>query len=222
MGEEGYGRHKWIEVNTTDGIIIADPTDVINHSIDLSNCKSGMSTNGFLYFPNDKNYSGTRINKLKSDKETIKAINYSKKLIKNIDVNIGYSTKKGYHGDTIKKANTLFKSNTPKNISAKVNELFNIEIPQGMDGYETCAYFNQISRLMLGDDLKDIGLNISVGARKLEAIGGYDGVTTIMYTPKEGNGLFKGLLYSKDTGIQRFDNLMAMAKYEDIIKLEVL
>ena len=163
------GVHRWIEINLQNGnIILADATDAIDNSIDLAASKAGYSTSGFLIL--DESFSGIKpkeLYELQNDKvngEFYKNIIESNKAwLQVIDVPLGYATKDGYLFDQITKTKKLFSNSKVLNelfgtnsFSKKMKRMFEIDIPENMDGYECWAYLRKISSNILGDDANKI------------------------------------------------------------------
>ena len=207
VGGTNVGAHKWIEVDIGNNqILVADATEAINHSIDLSNCKSGMKTNGFVIL--SKEMSGQALSSFNAD--------YSSwnQYLKNVDKSIGYATDNGYYADILEKSKNKFSDNNlakrifgDKIFDKKYDQLINIEIPTNMDGYETYAYFNQVERILF--DSQEQG-NISVKLLYIQNSTGKEGVTFISSTSDINK---KYMIYSKTTGKLIFNTLEEVSDY---------
>ena len=206
VGGSTNGSHKWVEVDFDDYIVIADATDVIKGSLDLSNCKAGMKTNGFLILP--KAFSSKRPSKIDLESfyspENLKSMD---DFLTSMDIDLGYATKNGYLADNIKKANTLF-SRPKASFKSRVNKIFSMEIPPDMNGHETYAYYKNLNKVMFTEDeLKNI--KVSVSGRKVGS--NIEGVTTFSIIPETGNPQF--LVYSESTGKHIFNDFISYQDY---------
>lgn len=144
--------HIWGEIKLDDKhIIIVDATDYINSSIDLSNAKSMSPTVGFVVLP--KEYSNIKLYDVFHDSrnyEIAKIIKDYYELNRDIDMTLGYITKKGYPVERIIAENELFNYSDcfiedQKKLEYFLNktlEFFKkLKIPNNMDGYEVYAYY---------------------------------------------------------------------------------
>ena len=90
--------HVWGEIKLDDDhIIVVDATDYINSSIDLSNAKSLSPTIGFVILP--VKYSNLKLYDILNNpynKEMAQKVQEYYKLNREIDMTLGYITKKGY------------------------------------------------------------------------------------------------------------------------------
>lgn len=204
MGGNNVNNHKWIEITLKDGnIIIADATDAINHSIDLSNCKGGFSTNGFFYA--DPSYSGARLNKL----QNLNLEEIGKQWL-GMDQSIGYASG-NYQAELLQKADNAFSNSSLYNsvfggnsFEKALNNMINMEIPKNMDGYDTYGYFNKVKRAMFSpEDASKININLSFRQTEL----GTEAVTLI-------SGPNNYAIYSSSTGRHVFTDFQ---EYMDFI-----
>ncbi len=156
------GPHRWIEVNLQNGnILLADATELmvnaVDHPIDLVAAKAGYATSGFLVL-NDS-FSGKRPSQLYGDINNNDIIRSNAEMLKSLDNYLGYATPDGYAFDQIEKAKSLFGNSKLLNslfgidsFSKKMQQIFDYDIPNDMDGYEAWAFFRKISKNILGDD----------------------------------------------------------------------
>lgn len=160
--------HVWGQIALNDDyIIIVDATDYIVSSIDLSNAKSMSPTVGFAVLP--KEYSGIRLHDVfnyQCNTELSKTIKSYYAYNRELDMTLGYITKKGYKVENIIRDNDIF--NYPSSIITKEADLKyfakltadffkNIKIPNNIDGYEIYAYYSQFLKRLP----KNISANIS-------------------------------------------------------------
>lgn len=160
--------HVWGEIVLKDGrIVIVDATDYITSSIDLSNAKSISPTVGFAVLP--KEYSGIKLYDVFNNRNYLEIANIVKKyyeLNRDLDITLGYISKKGYPAEIIIRENEIF--NYPESVVTNPTDLNNfvnftldffrnLKIPNNIDGYELYAYYYTfIKRLP-----KNIAANIS-------------------------------------------------------------
>ena len=153
--------HKWIVVNLEKyfpgNILIADGTEAPKGSmLDLFNCKAGLKTNGFLItnqIPNtieNMQSASTRISDIADPERGIFNIEDIKNQYKGLDEQLGYK----YSGETIKKAENLFGTNTiSDNLTTKaLDKIKNISIPSNMSGLESYLYMIRLSNIMFSND----------------------------------------------------------------------
>lgn len=207
---QGGTGHKWVEIKLNDGnIIIADATDVINHSTDLSSCKSGFQTNGFLYISSD--YSGRRLSKI-ADKNISEAPNTQ---FRNIDKYLGYAAPNGdYANETIEKLAQFKNNSKDKNLISNIDNpsefIFNNPLPENMDGYDACSYYNKVTRLLESDRYD---YNVNVLYKELPD-GKYEAITVVMEYDSE-TGDKKYMLIGKNIGRLTFDTYKEYQNYID-------
>lgn len=203
--------HWWIEIDLGDGrIISADATEAINGSIDLSNCKAGIQTNGFFIW--DSKNTGLRLKNIyKNNQKTL--IEEQNKNLKYLDTELGYVGKNGYLADEIKKASSLFANSKVYQISLreKVQSIFDMDIPINMDGYESYAYYRILKKNILGDDCK----LIEQKGYYRENNGTIEPVNYMMWSDQKTGELMiqvysLGLGKIRFTNLTDFDNFMKM------------
>ncbi len=144
--------HVWGEIQLDDDyIIIVDATDYINSSIDLSNAKSVSPTVGFVVLP--EKYSHLKLYDVFCDKyhrDIAKKVQEYYKFNRDIDMSLGYISKKGYSAEKIIQENELFQYPNAIIENSKDQEYFfskaidffqKLKIPNNMDGYEIFAYY---------------------------------------------------------------------------------
>lgn len=144
--------HVWGEIELKDGhIVIADATEYINCSIDLSNAKSTSPTVGFVVLP--KEYSKIKLYDVfydKSNLEIAKVVKSYYELNRDLDISLGYITKDGYPVEKIIRENEIF--HYPTSIIADPSDMKRffylaldffrtLKIPNNIDGYEIFAYY---------------------------------------------------------------------------------
>ncbi len=219
MGKAGLGEHKWIEITLSDGnIIIADATEIINNSIDLANCKSGCSTNGFVYVP--PQYSGARLNRQELDFEDLSRAWLS------TDEYLGYSHSGMYTQDLIKEANSqftgrrLYEENLGKDkFTTTVENILKMDLPENSDGYDAFTYYKTIKKLIIDSDKsKDFNILISGNVTNSNVV---EGVATLSIKLNENKSVF--MVYSESTGKHIFYDVKDYLEYIkslNIIKLK--
>lgn len=183
--------HYWVEINLGNGKIIScDATEAINNEIDLATCKAGMPTNGFLLL-SDK-YTGVRPAMLYKNENTINVIKNSNNIIKDYDIDLEYSNQSGYLIDYIQEAENLFSDTS--NIKNSINpvKIFDLEIPENMNGYEVFCYYNYIVKKF---NLSNVG--IKTYYRKNHGV--VEPINVLYY-----NGEYQ--IYSKNLGKVFFHN----------------
>lgn len=144
--------HVWGEIDINDDeIIIADATDYIGNSIDLSNAKSISPTKGFLIAP--KKYSGIKLYDVfikKENKELLENLNKYYAINRELDSSLGLIDNSTYPIENILNSNELFsrkdsiikeRKEAIKIFKQVRNFILNIPIPNNMDGYEAYAYY---------------------------------------------------------------------------------
>lgn len=144
--------HVWGEIDINDDeIIIADATDYIGNSIDLSNAKSISPTRGFLIVP--KKYSGIKLYDVfikKENRELLENLNKYYAINRELDSSLGLIDNSTYPIENILNSNELFsrKDSIIKDRKEAIkifkqvrNFILNIPIPNNMDGYEAYAYY---------------------------------------------------------------------------------
>ncbi len=161
--------HVWGQIELSDNhIIIVDATDYIVSSIDLSNAKSMSPTKGFIVLP--KEYSGIRLSDVFSDarnRELANTFNNYYEFNRELDMTLGYITKKGYKVEGIIRENDIF--NYPSSIVEneedirRLSELAtsffrNLKIPNNMDGYEIYAYYSHFLKSLPRNISANIGM----------------------------------------------------------------
>ena len=151
-GGEG---HKWVEIIMPNNTIIkADATEVINGTIDLSNCKFNGKTSGFIYTSND--CQGMRINK-SFDKAYLEDAGNAWKAI---DANLGYLHDGGYT-DEILASLKSYDIGSVDNINT-FRHLINSNIFNEIDGYDAFSFLKKISKEY---NLKSISFDLKVNDR---------------------------------------------------------
>ena len=148
--------HRWCETDLHNGeIIIADATDYIGNSIDLSNAKSISETTGFYILP--QKYSGLKLSQVFSCYQTKDTIKIAKEIYEyrrdneDLDISLGYiDSAGGYLVNKLLDSNELFhqryrrfndQKELLKFLEAARKYLYKLEIPNNMDGYEIFAYY---------------------------------------------------------------------------------
>lgn len=144
--------HVWGEIDINDDeIIIADATDYIGNSIDLSNAKSISPTKGFLIAP--KKYSGIKLYDVfikKENRELLENLNKYYAINRELDSSLGLIDNSTYPIENILNSNELFsrkdsiikeRKEAIKIFKQVRNFILNISIPNNMDGYEAYAYY---------------------------------------------------------------------------------
>lgn len=162
--------HVWGEIDLGNGeIIIADATEYIDSSIDLSNSKSNSPTKGFIILP--KMYSGIRLEYVYSHREYLdlkKSIASYYKQNEELDLQLGYIDKNGYPVNIILNENDLFQftecrlSSTREKIQFLDNAkkfLLGLEIPKNIDGYEIYAYYHMFIEKLPPEIRGNIGMS---------------------------------------------------------------
>ncbi len=159
--------HVWGEIQlNNDLIVVVDATEYINASIDLSNAKSISPTVGFVVLP--KKYSQIKLYDVFNSSQNIETAQIVKdyyKINRDLDMTLGYITKKGYPIETVIKENELFhypatvvKDTETKIFLEKTLDFFrNLKIPNNIDGYEIFSYYASFIKLLP----KNIRTNIS-------------------------------------------------------------
>lgn len=141
--------HTWGQIELDEKeIIIADATDYIKGSIDLSCAKSVSPTKGFLILPAE--FKGIRVNQFYQDKNNCSWVNICNHINRELDVSLGVIDRNGYIREIIIKDNEIFNS-YPSYISSdkekckyleKVKYFFySLPLPNNIDGYEDYAYY---------------------------------------------------------------------------------
>lgn len=143
--------HVWGEIKLNDErIVIVDATDYIDSSIDLSNAKSVSPTVGFVVLP--KEYSKVKLYDVFNDRNNIelaKKIKSYYELNRDLDMTLGYITKKGYKVEKIIEENEIFnysssiitnEEDMKKFMKHALDFFKSLKVPNNMDGYEIFAY----------------------------------------------------------------------------------
>lgn len=154
--------HVWAEINLNNGfIVIADATDYINSSIDLSNAKTVSPTSGFIVLPTL--YSHVRLQELYNYEKYqpfLKEIKEYSKLNKDLDITLCYISSE-YPVEKILRNNELFlrrndiikgKKEACRYIETAKEFFTNLYIPNNIDGYEMYAYYHEF--------IKNLPMNI--------------------------------------------------------------
>lgn len=198
--------HVWGEIKLDDEqIIIADATDYINSSIDLSNAKSNSPTVGFIVLP--KEYANIRLYDVftnSNNLELARNIMDCYQLNRELDRDLGYIKKKGYPVEQIIEENELFhyaaniitNSTDLKRYSQATLDFFRtLKIPNNIDGYEIYAYYYMfIRKLPL-----NIKGNISQQTMYVDAFS-YNHRNTrkkFLHAPREYLRYLEDLIYSR-------------------------
>ncbi len=148
--------HVWAEVKLNDKeIIIADATEYINSSIDLSNAKTNAPTIGFIVLP--KEFSGLKLYDVFAgrDKDLKALISSYYDHNRDLDIDLGYIESREYPIERMIRENELF--NSPRIdlrsedvlgdfCEASFDFLRKLPIPANVDGYELFAYYDKFIR----------------------------------------------------------------------------
>lgn len=207
--------HVWGEIALNDDrVIIVDATDYINSSIDLSNAKSISPTVGFAVLP--KEYSGVKLYDVFNNRNNIELAQNIKeqyKLNRELDISLGYITRKGYPAEIIIRENEIFHYpkpviTNPKDLDHFVNSTINffetLKIPNNIDGYELFAYYHTfINRLP-----KNIAANISLKTIYVDS-----------FSYKQDN-MSKKFLHAPSEYLEYLENLVYSRYYKYLTKEE--
>ncbi len=132
--------HYWVEINLEDSIIIADATDALGiGGPDLSNCKNGFSTLGFV--KTHKGMSNTRLKNMYDNNPGVEEA--VKSQWKKVDSKIEYNNNGAYLEDIVEKSRELFGKNNSNNDTS----LFKLDIPDKSDGYSLFGYLNKMKEI---------------------------------------------------------------------------
>lgn len=193
-------KHNWVEIDLKDGnILLADATDAINNSIDLFTSKAGSSTVGFMIV--DGSLTGCKPKTIIEDGKYTQILQQQQEWLKSLDTALGYADKNGYLIDQISKTKDLFSNSKLlsellgiNTLSKKMEKIFNVDIPNGMDGYEAWVYFKKISDNILGTDSNRMG-NIFLYNQTPTMV---EPINVISYL--DDNSVMHYQLYSESTG----------------------
>ncbi|HIS90080.1 MAG TPA: hypothetical protein IAC20_00270 [Candidatus Faecisoma merdavium] len=196
------GVHHWVEIKCGDQIIVADATDAYNKSIDLAACKAGYQTSGFLML--DSIYSGKRLSEIYNDIEKGIINTDQKGWLFNIDKMLGYANEGGYFADQIAKAKGLFENNFVKgyisnNIEVAQKTIFNIDIPDNIDGYEIFAFY----RYIINNNFPQFKKNFQLANARLFIEDTIEPVNILKYS-NDNEQIYQ--VYSKTLGRNIFTN----------------
>lgn len=198
--------HVWGEIKLDDDhIIVVDATDYINSSIDLSNAKSLSPTIGFVILP--VKYSNLKLYDILNNpynKEMAQKVQEYYKLNREIDMTLGYITKKGYPIERIIKENELFQytdatirnSKDHTYFMNKTMEFFQkVKIPNNMDGYEIYAYYHKFIKQLpplIRANITQKTIYVDFVSYQLSKLR-----KTFLHAPKEYLTYLDGLIYNK-------------------------
>ena len=215
----GNGVHKWIEINLNNGnILVADATEAIGGATDIASCKAGIRTNGFAIL--SKESTGVRLSNIYKESEINKEfINYQKSWIENIDKNLGYVGEFGYLADEIKKSDNLFSNSKlyeklfgeTKKLE-NIKNIFDLDIPSDMDGFEVYTYYNAYRKKILGDNYNELNL----GTFYIQTQDMIEAVNQMSYF-KDNECFIQ--IYSKSLGKIRFNNPMELEIFKQKLNL---
>ncbi len=185
--------HNWVEVDLHNGqILIADATDVLNHSTDLANSKMGDKLLGFVVTSAEN--SNLRLSKLPI--EDLK--NYSDSW-RDFDRSNGLIGDK-YLSELYDESNSKFKNSAlynkifgEANFNKSVEKYFNMDLPEGLDGYEAYPYYNKLKYTLLNNHSK----NVTVSLLYRDINGTTEPIT---FTSVAINGEYRAMIYSKTLG----------------------
>lgn len=185
--------HNWVEVDLHNGqILIADATDVLNHSTDLANSKMGDKLLGFVVTGAEN--TNTRLSKLPI--EDLK--NYSDSW-RDFDRSNGLIGDK-YLSELYDESNNKFKNTAlynkifgESNFNKCVEKYFSIDLPEGLDGYEAYPYYNKLKYTLLNNHSKDV--TVSLLYRNINGI-----TEPITFTSVLVNGEYRAMFYSETLG----------------------
>ncbi len=198
--------HVWGEIALdNDHIIIADATDYINSSIDLSNAKAINPTVGFVVLP--KEYSHLKLYDTFYDRnnwEIAEKIKGYYALNRDLDMSLGYITKKGYASERIIAENELFQysdiiiseeKDFERFLEATMEFFKKVKIPNNIDGYEIFAYYNTFIKKLPRNIMANISqktLYVDSFAYKQKRLR-----KTFLHAPNEYLKYLNGLVYSR-------------------------
>ena len=181
VGGTKIGAHKWIEIDVPNiGTIVADATENIKGSNDLTNSKVGNRTSGFIIKPESSNGQKYRINFQYKNEENVADLDNRMNAWDEIDKVIGANIDGQYTSDLLKEAKDTFGAKTPNIEQTKnlLNSIFMANVVKDLSGLE---YYNYIKCIN-----NQIGNSARIKARFsfFNGVKGIDDITVLTFDGK--------------------------------------
>ena len=210
--------HYWVELHVDENtVIIADATEghVMSngtYNVDLSACKADDSTTGF--FIGTQQMAGHRLSTIyknikgEAHHYTANEVAYLKEQIDNsnnrllqVDKEINYVNDNGLYNENIAIASARFDQLddvSDHNESDKAMYVFNLPIPESMDGYDLFGYYKKVTSSIDSKYIK-VSRDIIINEN-----GEAEAVAELICTDDKGKVIIKA--YSESNGVMMFNS----------------